>query len=195
MQVGDAADRRGGFGEQLCRDRAAAGLTQEELAERSGLSVRAISDMECGRTSRPRHSTLRQIGTATASTLARPNLAAPRSRSRATPRRWPGWTPSTRTWWPPCARPSGRVSTSWPGSCRLCWRRCSSSAAMQTTGSPPTRSGWPARGCWATPAPCAGCSTTWDAPTSTRSARKPRSTATASASRSCARPVIGRRLR
>jgi transcriptional regulator with XRE-family HTH domain len=61
MQVGDAADRRGGFGEQLCRDRAAAGLTQEELAERSGLSVRAISDMECGRTSRPRHSTLRQI--------------------------------------------------------------------------------------------------------------------------------------
>ena len=49
------------FGAWLRRHRMAAGLTQEELAERSGLSVRAISDMERGRTSRPRRDTLRQI--------------------------------------------------------------------------------------------------------------------------------------
>ncbi|HEY6313857.1 MAG TPA: tetratricopeptide repeat protein [Streptosporangiaceae bacterium] len=54
----------GSFGEQLRRDRVAAGLTQEELAEASGLSVRAISDMERGRTCRPRLSTLRQIARA-----------------------------------------------------------------------------------------------------------------------------------
>jgi transcriptional regulator with XRE-family HTH domain/tetratricopeptide (TPR) repeat protein len=54
----------GSFGEQLRRDRVAAGLTQEELAEASGLSVRAISDIERGRTCRPRPSTLRQIAKA-----------------------------------------------------------------------------------------------------------------------------------
>jgi transcriptional regulator with XRE-family HTH domain len=38
----------------LLRDwRRAAGLTQEELADRSGLSVRAISDLERGRSTRP----------------------------------------------------------------------------------------------------------------------------------------------
>ena len=38
----------------LLRDyRASAGLSQEELAEQAGLSIRAISDMERGRTSRP----------------------------------------------------------------------------------------------------------------------------------------------
>jgi tetratricopeptide (TPR) repeat protein/transcriptional regulator with XRE-family HTH domain len=41
------------FGALLRRHREAVGLTQEELAERSGLSVRAISDLERGRTSRP----------------------------------------------------------------------------------------------------------------------------------------------
>jgi tetratricopeptide (TPR) repeat protein len=43
----------GGFGELLRRHRAQAGLTQEQLAERSGLSVRTIADMERGRTRRP----------------------------------------------------------------------------------------------------------------------------------------------
>ncbi|MCF3179985.1 helix-turn-helix domain-containing protein [Streptomyces polychromogenes] len=40
----------GGFGAHLRGRRSAAGLTQEELAERSGLSVRAIRDLEkrCG---------------------------------------------------------------------------------------------------------------------------------------------------
>jgi tetratricopeptide (TPR) repeat protein/DNA-binding XRE family transcriptional regulator len=48
------------FGRLLQQHRAAAGLTQEELAERAGLSVRALRDMERGRTQRPyRHSVLR----------------------------------------------------------------------------------------------------------------------------------------
>ena len=41
------------FGVVLRRRRKAARLTQEELAERSGMSVRAIADVESGRTSRP----------------------------------------------------------------------------------------------------------------------------------------------
>jgi tetratricopeptide (TPR) repeat protein/transcriptional regulator with XRE-family HTH domain len=52
------------FGEQLRRDRLAAGLTQEELAERSALSIRAISDLERGRIGRPRRRTLRQLASA-----------------------------------------------------------------------------------------------------------------------------------
>ncbi|HEX4725816.1 MAG TPA: helix-turn-helix transcriptional regulator, partial [Pseudonocardiaceae bacterium] len=43
----------GGFGALLRQARLAAGLTQEELAERSGLSVRALSDLERGRSSHP----------------------------------------------------------------------------------------------------------------------------------------------
>jgi tetratricopeptide (TPR) repeat protein/transcriptional regulator with XRE-family HTH domain len=41
------------FGALLRRYRSGAGLTQEELAQRAGLSLRAISDMERGRTARP----------------------------------------------------------------------------------------------------------------------------------------------
>lgn len=41
--------------------RMAAGFTQEELAERSRLSVRAISDMERGRTRRPYHRSVRLL--------------------------------------------------------------------------------------------------------------------------------------
>ena len=45
------------FGRLLRRYRLALGLSQEELADRSGLSVRAIANMERGRTARPhRHS-------------------------------------------------------------------------------------------------------------------------------------------
>jgi tetratricopeptide (TPR) repeat protein/transcriptional regulator with XRE-family HTH domain len=47
----------GTFGALVRRHRLASGLSQEELADRSGLSVRAITDMERGRTTRPhRHS-------------------------------------------------------------------------------------------------------------------------------------------
>ncbi len=43
-----------GLGAMLSSARAAAGLTQEELADRSGLSVRAIRNLETGRTGAPR---------------------------------------------------------------------------------------------------------------------------------------------
>jgi predicted transcriptional regulator len=49
--------------------RQAAGLSQEELAERSGLSVRNISNIERGRVTRPRRSSLDAL--ADALTLAR----------------------------------------------------------------------------------------------------------------------------
>ncbi len=42
-----------GFGQQLRSHRLALGLTQEELAARSGMSVRAVADMERGRTTLP----------------------------------------------------------------------------------------------------------------------------------------------
>lgn len=46
------------FGSLLRRHRAAAGLTQEELAERAGLSARAISDLERGIKRAPRKDTV-----------------------------------------------------------------------------------------------------------------------------------------
>jgi tetratricopeptide (TPR) repeat protein/transcriptional regulator with XRE-family HTH domain len=51
----------GGFGGLLRRHRLAAGLSQEELAERSGLTARAIADMERGRTARPRRHSVRAL--------------------------------------------------------------------------------------------------------------------------------------
>ena len=51
MAGGDTAAN--GFGTVLRRLRLAAGLTQEELAQTAGLSVRAVADIERGRTSRP----------------------------------------------------------------------------------------------------------------------------------------------
>jgi len=53
-----------GFGALLRARRGEAGLTQEELAERSGLSVRAIRDLEHGRVARPRRETVRMLATA-----------------------------------------------------------------------------------------------------------------------------------
>ena len=46
------------FGDFLRKQRVAAGLTQVELAERAGLSVRGISDLERGTRSVPRTNTL-----------------------------------------------------------------------------------------------------------------------------------------
>jgi transcriptional regulator with XRE-family HTH domain len=54
--LGAVADGQGGLGLLLRRRRAEAGLTQEELAARSGLSVRAISDIERGVTAKPHRS-------------------------------------------------------------------------------------------------------------------------------------------
>ncbi len=48
----------GAFGRLLRRHRQQAGLTQKELGELSGVSLRAIWDLETGRTRRPRRSTV-----------------------------------------------------------------------------------------------------------------------------------------
>jgi transcriptional regulator with XRE-family HTH domain len=52
------------FGKTLRRYRWVAGLTQEELARESGLSVRAVSDIERGHTSRPYARTIRMLADA-----------------------------------------------------------------------------------------------------------------------------------
>src|SRR5260370_37624436 len=49
------------FGEVLRRYRVAAGLTQEALAERAGLSARGISDLERGLKHTPRKETVLQL--------------------------------------------------------------------------------------------------------------------------------------
>ena len=51
-------------GEWLRKQRMGAGLTQEDLAERSGVSVRAIADLERGRTRRPYPSSVRALARA-----------------------------------------------------------------------------------------------------------------------------------
>src|SRR5215212_5926720 len=50
-----------GFGELLRHYRMAAGLTQEELAERAGVSTRGISDLERGARGLPRKDTLQML--------------------------------------------------------------------------------------------------------------------------------------
>jgi predicted ATPase/DNA-binding XRE family transcriptional regulator len=62
------------FGTKLRELRIAAGLTQEDLAERTGLSVRGISDLERGERSRPHFETVRLL--ADALELAPPDRAA-----------------------------------------------------------------------------------------------------------------------
>ena len=52
------------FGELLRQVRSAASLSQEELAQRSGLSVRGISDLERGARSAPRLETVRMLADA-----------------------------------------------------------------------------------------------------------------------------------
>ena len=62
--MGIAAEERGAFAGLLRHYRETASLTQEELAERSGLTSRAISDMERGRTIRPYLSSVRLLADA-----------------------------------------------------------------------------------------------------------------------------------
>ncbi len=49
------------FGDIIRRRRCEMGLSQEELAERSGLSVRRIGDFECGTATRPHRDTMRLL--------------------------------------------------------------------------------------------------------------------------------------
>jgi transcriptional regulator with XRE-family HTH domain len=49
------------FGATLRRRRVAAGLSQEELAERAGLSVRGVGNLEQGRRHAPRLATVRLL--------------------------------------------------------------------------------------------------------------------------------------
>jgi tetratricopeptide (TPR) repeat protein/transcriptional regulator with XRE-family HTH domain len=58
------SDDHGGFGARLRACRRSAGLSQEELAERSGLSVRTISNLERGRARWPYRDTLRRLADA-----------------------------------------------------------------------------------------------------------------------------------
>jgi predicted ATPase/DNA-binding XRE family transcriptional regulator len=63
-QSSKTEQRAAGFGQLLRELRVVAGLTQEELAERSGLSPRGISDLERGARLSPRLVTVRQLSAA-----------------------------------------------------------------------------------------------------------------------------------
>src|SRR5438067_2283800 len=71
------------FGALLLRYRRAAGLTQEALAERAGLSARGISDLERGARRLPRHDTLALLDAALA--LAPGDRAALRAAAQPAP--------------------------------------------------------------------------------------------------------------
>jgi tetratricopeptide (TPR) repeat protein/DNA-binding XRE family transcriptional regulator len=93
------SDDRAGFGDLLRTARQAARLSQEELAERSGLSVRAISNLERGRSRWPYPATvhrladaLRLSGSARAEFIsaAGRRLARPLAGLNGTGSSWPG---------------------------------------------------------------------------------------------------------
>jgi transcriptional regulator with XRE-family HTH domain len=52
------------FGDLVRRARVAAGLSQEELAERAGISAHAVSDLERGLYRAPHRDTVERLGTA-----------------------------------------------------------------------------------------------------------------------------------
>src|SRR5690348_11585097 len=74
------------FGDTLRSLRAAAALSQEELAARSGLSARGISDLEWGVRKGPRPETLRLLADALAlSPMERETLIAAANAEREVP--------------------------------------------------------------------------------------------------------------
>lgn len=90
------------FGGLLREWRAAAGFTQEQLAEHAGLGVRTIRDLERGRVRRPHRETIRLLATALGlpaaardepvpSDLAAGRLAAGRLAARANALNTIGW--------------------------------------------------------------------------------------------------------
>ncbi len=84
-----------GFGDQIRRYRQAAGMTQEALAERSGLSVRGISDLERGLKQRPHPETVRLLAEALALDVA--SVAALREAANPAPRFEPVALPAPLT--------------------------------------------------------------------------------------------------
>jgi transcriptional regulator with XRE-family HTH domain len=94
---------QGGLGERLRGLRIGAGLTQGELAEYSGVSLRAICDIECGRTARPIDRSLSRL----AITLQIPasERAALFRLARAPRRGRPAFPPESSPW--ACARRHG----------------------------------------------------------------------------------------
>ncbi|WP_104478943.1 helix-turn-helix domain-containing protein [Actinokineospora auranticolor] len=66
MAAGPAGPRDTTYAGLLTRHRHAAGLTQEELAEKAGVSTRSISDLERGRVRRPQRRTCQALAAALA---------------------------------------------------------------------------------------------------------------------------------
>ncbi|HVG95668.1 MAG TPA: tetratricopeptide repeat protein [Chloroflexota bacterium] len=84
-----------GFGELLRRYRLVAGVTQQELSERAGISLRAISDLERGVRRAPYPATVRRLADALRlSAEARAALAAAGRRGAAAPEAPPAAAPS-----------------------------------------------------------------------------------------------------
>src|SRR3954463_7947394 len=84
------------FGELLRRLRVAAGLTQEALAERAGLSARGLSDLERGVRAAPRQDTLDLLVAALAlATAERTALVAAARRGAAAAARPRAGSPAT----------------------------------------------------------------------------------------------------
>src|SRR5579859_3758669 len=88
----------GTFAALLRRYRTTAGLTQEELAEQTTLSVRTISDLERGVNHRPHAFTVRRLAHALAlSDEESSQLAAAAHQARASESEEPGGHPSGRS--------------------------------------------------------------------------------------------------
>lgn len=84
------ADQEATFGSLLRRYRTTAGLTQEELAERAGMSGRSISDLERGARTKPWRDTVALLAEALQLTAEqREGLAGAIKRTRAAPDRSP----------------------------------------------------------------------------------------------------------
>ncbi|MEU9078451.1 helix-turn-helix transcriptional regulator, partial [Kitasatospora sp. NPDC048538] len=97
--AGSGADGGGEFGRLLAGHRVAAGLTQEELAASAGVSLRAVGDMERGRTRGPQRRTVRALAEALGLDAARAATLDRAAQSGPAPPRWTtSPTASGSTW-------------------------------------------------------------------------------------------------